>query len=146
MNPVKWASAEAKKLKRQFPNRYKGKNAWIKGYMKEAWAIYYKKFGEVKKSSIKPKRTHKKKAAKKIARKKSAPRRKRIGSTAQLKVGAYGKVSGAPMGSLKSEIRKRYQEQINHAVIRKFHAKTKRERAKAQKALTEATAKYKRFS
>lgn len=105
--------------------------------------------------------------AMKVALKKTSRRKRKIGATKLIekdekrstpaksvlrinrsKTGTFKgmtKLSGASVGSLKSEIKKRLVTKIDKAVVRKYHAAGKREKKKIQKQINAAKAELRKL-
>lgn len=139
-NALSWIIQEAKKLRRKYPHRFDTlANPWRDGYVAQASSIYAKKHkgrspvGHKKHAPHKLKRAGKKRAAGSVRTlSRSHTDKNRI--TANIQVGGLGRVS-AP--TLTAELRRRKKEKIDYLVLRKYHAGTKRERAKIQKQISQ---------
>lgn len=141
---LSWIIREAKKLKREFPRRY---SKWT-DYVKQASAIYSSKHrgsspvghkhSVSKRKSVK---RHRKigiaEAAKGIV---VVPRK--VGGVKPARIAGIGAVSA---GTLRSELKRRINADIDKAVVRKFHATGKRIKRKIQKSITEKKAQLRRL-
>lgn len=176
MTALSWIVKEAKSLRRKFPHRYDHlANPWRDGYIAQASAIYAKKHkgrSPVGKKRHKPHKLRRRigqmkgggsrKAvtpsnAVEYVRKKAGLPRKGIGSvstrsrshvdknriTANIQVGALGKFSAH---HLKSELKRRLNQKIDDAVVKKFHASKKRIKHKYQKTITHARIALRKLS
>ena len=140
-NAIKWIAHRAKQIKRAHPRKH---TKWA-GYVAEASADYRRshkahKAKPAKKRTHKPRRAPRRRAGSVRTSSRSHTDKNRI--TANIQVGALGKVSA---GSLEAELRRRIRERIDRAVVRKYHATKKRDRARIQKEISKANQELRRL-
>ena len=133
MSAIKFIIAEAKKLKKQFPNRYK---TWTE-YVKQASAVYNSK----KRTAKKHVGAIKKKAARKYAPKKKSAIKKYHKDTGShnVKINVTSGVSG--LGSTMEHYRSIY----GNLSARKLMEQTKRGKKQIQKNMSEVARKIKKL-
>lgn len=148
-NALSWIVKEAKRLRKRFPHRYdKLANAWRDGYMAEASAIYAKKHKG--KSPVGKKKNASGQRARKVIRPKKA-KKKRVGKivTKSKSHTDYNRnkvnISVGSISHHKAMAKKGIEEKIATKEIRKFKARTKREKAKLQKEITALKREYRKL-
>jgi hypothetical protein len=124
MNALKWIVKEAKLLRRKYPKRYTGKNAWRK-YMAQASAIYASKHKG--KSPVGKKKTgHRKKHARRM-------HKRRVSGVSTVSrthtdkniIPTSIQIGKASEGQLKKEIRRRKTEKANKLIVKRHYEKSK---------------------
>jgi hypothetical protein len=138
-NALTWIIREAKRLRSKDRNR----KEW-KQYVAQASAIYARKHkgkspvGKPRKKAVRSRARRRVSSVRTVSR--SHTDKNRI--TANIQVGKLGKVSA---GTLTAELRRRIKERIDRAVVRKYHAKRKRDKTKIQKTITAAKTELRRL-
>lgn len=128
----KWVIKEAKRLRREYPKRFK---KW-QDYVKEAWAVWYSKHGEKKTRVIgkTKKPVHKKQSTVKHTYRKKEYRIERKRRTPASKV-RHGL----------SMAKKALLEEIARLEAKKFTARLKRDKTKIQKEISAKKRLYKKL-
>jgi hypothetical protein len=136
MNALKWIVKEAKSLRRKYPKRYTGKNAWRK-YMAQASAIYASKHkgkspvGRKKKISGTARKAHHKKkhthwgGVKRHRRRVSGVSTVSRTHTDKNIIPTSIQIGKASEGQLKKEIRRRKTEKANKLIVKRHYEKSK---------------------
>ena len=131
---LKKITAEAKRIRKKNPRL-----SW-KSAVKQAGAKYR---GAAKKKTATRKPTVKKKAAKKSAATKRATTRRKVSGYTSAFGGAM--VAGINESSALAMLKKKYLHDIGNLESRKYVAKTKTEKRKIQKKISEIKAKFRKI-
>lgn len=131
MTALAWIVKEAKSLRRKFPNRYTGKNAWRK-YVAQASAVYASKHkGRSPVGRKRKKRIGSTKFVEKSESTRTKPARTiRVTRTKKGRYKSFHAIGSVPAGHLKAELKKRKKDELDQAVLSHYHATTVREKKK----------------
>lgn len=134
MTALAWIVKEAKSLRRKYPERFVGKNAWRR-YVAQASAIYASKHrGRSPVGKKKRKRIGSTKFVERSESTSTRPSRTiRVTRTRAGRYKSFHAIGAVPAGHLKAELKRRKFDSLNKAVIAHYHATTAREKKKTMK-------------
>lgn len=143
MNALKWITAEAKRIKKRYPTRFK---KWTQ-YVAQASAIYASKHKGKSPVGHKHKKisgmTKKKKTHRRVSRKKTVRRIKRLHAAEGRAIRRLHGVGSIP--TLKRKLVDQYKNQLASGMLSQYQAKTKRVKRKIGKRLTEIKRKLRQL-